>query len=519
MTQQEAYGVLGLEPGATIDMIKDAYQATAKSTHPDLSGSGSDVEFRRVQEAYDVLKHGHVHAGLKSADVADTAYDHQNTQRTAKATDAAVEFVQAFLENHGIEILFDGSLHKAGAPLKADNTNAIVAFLNREDVDGAWLIDELVGEARIRGIKFAKSDLTRAVRVVMRAEQRGRRNTIVLPLLTPSTAEEQKTAAPVWSRLTEAVFETDPVLATACLQHFIWQVKRKLLNLSVQHHLMPVIWSPVQGGGKTTFVRRFLEPLRELAGPVLLSDFADKRSGDIYRFPALFVDDLEQIEPRLVQPLKGLVSGDRMRRRKLGTSMTEGYEQRTTLIGTANHTIDALVADDTGNRRFASLAFRNGKEETGGDRNVWDAVEATDYVLLWRGVDVFGPAPVAAHLPALVALQEMCRPPGPMLSWLLELDLSSARVKRVNSTYGARASDLHDLFCEQMNSVMTSTLFGISMTRHVKNPDVPYGPRIKKESGWYYPLKVFASDPSDPSDPSGSGDTDALSSSDCEEVA
>lgn len=282
------------------------------------------------------------------------------------------------------------------------------------------------------------------------------------------------------------------MLAAACLQHFIWQVKRKLLNLSVEHHLMPVIWSPVQGGGKTTFVRAFLEPVRELSGPVLLSDFADKRSGDIYHFPVLFADDLEQIEPRLVQPLKGLVSGDRIRRRKLGTSSSDGYEQRTTLIGTANHPIDALVADATGNRRFASLAFRNGKKETGGDESVWDAVKAADYALLWRSVDVYGAAPIAAHLPALVELQKMHCQPDPILAWLLALDFSTERVKRVNSTYGPRASDLHDLFCEQMNSVMTGTRFGIGMTRHVRNPKVPYGPRIKKVSGWYYPIKDVA---------------------------
>src|SRR5690349_21738563 len=59
----------------------------------------------------------------------------------------------------------------------------------------------------------------------------------------------------------------------------------------------------------------------------VLSDFADKRSGDIYRFPVLFIDDMEKIDPRLVPVLKSLVTSERFRRRRLGSSVSTTIPQ------------------------------------------------------------------------------------------------------------------------------------------------------------------------------------------------
>ncbi len=416
-------------------------------------------------------------------DEANGAESGAGTEEEEKPTDAAVKLVAVFLEREGIEILFDGTLRSRTAPSAAHRAEEIAGFLAVEEIDGPWLIDELMTEVRANGLKMRKTDVERAVRRLTREAQKSRRQAIVEPLLMPDVRATDE-AATAWSLLAATVFETDAALCVGCLQHFVWQVKRKLLGLPIRHHLMPVIWSPLQGGGKTTFVRKFLAPLRELAtGPVLLSDFTDKRSGDIYRFPALFVDDMEQIEAKLIPVLKSLVTSEGLRRRKLGTSMSEGHRQRTTLIGTANSAIDALVADATGNRRFASLRFRNGKVETGGDAAVWPAIDTVDYGLLWRSVDVFGAAPIEAHLEALVALQEIGRAPDPVLVWLRTLDLGSARVTGITTRQGIKASDLHDLYCEQTNSTLTLTRFGECMRTHVLDPTVPFGPKVKKETG------------------------------------
>lgn len=121
MTPNEAYHVLGLEPSATIEAIKAAFRAGAKTNLSDLNSGGSDTKFHRVQEAYDVLAKSRVDGGLEEADAADDADDDRGQKHRQPPTDAAVDFVQAFLAERGIEILFDGSLTKSGAMLKAES--------------------------------------------------------------------------------------------------------------------------------------------------------------------------------------------------------------------------------------------------------------------------------------------------------------------------------------------------------------------------------------------------------------
>lgn len=57
MTQQEAYEVLGLQPGADPDTIRAAHRRLIKALHPD--GGGSTHLASRVNQAKDALLHRH----------------------------------------------------------------------------------------------------------------------------------------------------------------------------------------------------------------------------------------------------------------------------------------------------------------------------------------------------------------------------------------------------------------------------------------------------------------------------
>ncbi|UEM23096.1 hypothetical protein JL100_010245 [Skermanella mucosa] len=66
-----------------------------------------------------------------------------------------------------------------------------------------------------------------------------------------------------WDLFLQAVladYDQDHHLVKAVLQHFIWQVGRKIRGMTVGNHMMPVIIGQ-QGGGKTEMVKRFLSPL------------------------------------------------------------------------------------------------------------------------------------------------------------------------------------------------------------------------------------------------------------------
>lgn len=53
-TPREAYGVLGLDPGADEGAVREAYRRRIKEVHPDTDG-GDEEQFKRVREAYEVL--------------------------------------------------------------------------------------------------------------------------------------------------------------------------------------------------------------------------------------------------------------------------------------------------------------------------------------------------------------------------------------------------------------------------------------------------------------------------------
>lgn len=497
MTKDEANKLLGLQPGASEAEIKAAFRARAKRFHPDAGSEADETLFRQAKDAYDTLfgrgsaRCGGPKGGAKKEQKEERqehAASPEFPEENARPDPIAV--VRAFMAAQDLEILFDGSIQVRNVPRMAYCSADVASWLARSEFAVDRLVDDVMLDIRLTGIPLTKADIERAVRRISRKDKQTRRNLIVEPFLKGKLEiSDRATASMAWARLVTEVLDIDVPLGIAVLKHFIWQVKQKLLGRPVRHHLMPVIFSPVQGGGKTTFVLKFLGPLQELAaGPVLLSDFVDRRSADIYRFPVAFIDDVERIDPSLVPVLKSLVTGEVLRRRRLGSSMTIGIRQCTTLVGTANDPIDRLIADETGHRRFIALPFRNGASATGGDSRVWEVVNSTNYNLLWCSVDAFGPSPLDPHLDALAAAQGVSKR-DVLKDWLYDLDLDSEAVIRNTNRYGVRAQALRDLFCEQTGSSMSEVKFAKEMQRHVHDPAVPFGPKTRFMKGVMYPRK------------------------------
>ena len=398
-------------------------------------------------------------------------------------------FVADFLAERGIIFGFDGTFRVVSEPVRADTPDKIAAVLDVEPIDYHDLLDQLcLANARTRS-GFNKSLIASALRRAVKRRRHLRRKDVLQPLVQGDlTDEERERAHSEWSRL-PTVFEMSASLCAAVFRHFIWQVKRKALRLEVAHHLMPVIFSLLQGTGKTRFVNLFLAPLEELAGHgVLLSDLADRRSGDIFAFPVVVIDDIECLPPSQIPILKSLLTGDLLRRRRLGTSVSNAIRQSTTPIGTANQPIGELIDDETGHRRFAVLPFRNGFVEKGGSADVWKAVNAINYLLLWRSVDPYSGAPILPHLSELIRHQSSHRPVDGFVIWLRGVG-DSERFREIVTTAGVPAQALRELSTAQTGIPMTANRFAALMDRHLSDPLVPFADKIKRHDGHFYRLK------------------------------
>lgn len=73
MTSRDAYSILGLPPGATIDEIRDAFRRIARETHPDVAVRPDPVRFIEALAAYRLLIETATEADLK--DTADPEFD------------------------------------------------------------------------------------------------------------------------------------------------------------------------------------------------------------------------------------------------------------------------------------------------------------------------------------------------------------------------------------------------------------------------------------------------------------
>jgi hypothetical protein len=346
-------------------------------------------------------------------------------------------------------------------------------------------------ECRKSGKAFGLTMLRAAVRSVARDASIARRNDIMMQLMDPLNLVEQHLAELQWRRLCATCFDVDVDLAIAILKKFIHQVKSKLLGREVKHHIAVVLQGEIQGSGKTTCARAFLQPLQELrSGETTIGNFVDSRNVDLYRYLAVFLDDLDEIDPKQVGTFKSLATGDEVVRRRLHTSRSRRFKQRASLIITCNRSIGDLIPDPSGNRRLAPLPFRNGDVARGGCSSVWNTISETDFVLLWRSVDVFGIDPIAAHWKTLRTWQDQFRSLDPLEAWLQELDVSSDSLRDISTKRGTRARPLHALFAAETGSNMSETAFGRRMAELTAKGYGPFGARIKCEAGNVYPLRT-----------------------------
>lgn len=220
----------------------------------------------------------------------------------------------------------------------------------------------------------------------------------------------------------------------AVMKHFIWQVKRKLSGLSVDHHLMPVVFGK-SGAGKSVAVSRLIEPLRSVALQSDMSIFQDQFSRRAFaRNYLVFFDELNGSDETDVNAMKQIITASVIEWRAMRSERVMSAPQNSTFIGCSNDPVRDRIKDPTSSRRFWQI--------TCADKVDWEAINTIDYAELWRSVDEAAPAPILECLDEIRRVQEVeIRAKDIVEQWVDEI----CEVVTFDES-SATTSDLYDSF-------------------------------------------------------------------------
>ena len=187
-------------------------------------------------------------------------------------------------------------------------------------------------------------------------------------------------------------------LDIAVVKHFVWQVKRKLFGLPVDHHIMPILFGK-SGGGKSVAIHKLVEPLKELTLETNMSVFQDRFGmRQFSRNYIMFFDELSGASNVDVNRLKQVITAPVMEWRVMHSEGVNSAPQNCTFIGCTNTHVSERIKDPTSARRFWQL--------TCADKLDWENINSIDYSSLWRSVDHYCQSPILHHLAEIKEVQE-----------------------------------------------------------------------------------------------------------------
>ncbi|NTF06876.1 hypothetical protein G6L37_11955 [Agrobacterium rubi] len=200
----------------------------------------------------------------------------------------------------------------------------------------------------------------------------------------------------------------------AVYKKFIWQVKKKMLELPVTYHLMPIILGP-QGTGKSWFVREILcGPMQPFIHNSSFASLTEERMVDQWSFPIQFTDEMAYASLADMDAVKNRITCEEITYRPMRSNRSATTRNWSTFIGASNKdTLANMIRDETGNRRFAPVYFSSVQ---GGQR---DAI-TFDPIVLWQSVNENGPDPMEAVKDELATIQKEQRHLSFIEQWLNE---------------------------------------------------------------------------------------------------
>jgi hypothetical protein len=291
-------------------------------------------------------------------------------------------------------------------------------------------VEDIVYDARLtaadldmikpRGDLLSVVEIGHALAEWANMRRRDRKEAAAQQVATLSADRDKATIDAAFTQVCQWYFpEGEAAFAEAAARKFIWSVKRRLLRLPIKHVHMLCLVGP-QDTGKTKFVQTLYSPLDELAIEVSLADILDTRQMDMPSYYVAFTDEMAFAENARPAQLKTFLNGGTPSRRPMKTNISEKIAINVTVIATANHSLDKLIYDSSGMRRFVEIKPRKRPEI----EPYWDQIMAFDWMGLWQSIDATDEADplVSKFREQLMAKQEAIRNLDNTEMWLKNFD-------------------------------------------------------------------------------------------------
>ncbi len=321
--------------------------------------------------------------------------------------------------------------------------------------------------------ELALGHVTDVLGVLAKRARQVRRSALVARLTGRPATEPGREALKAWVRMVTGGEANADVRVMA---HWLWLVKRLATERRTEYDLMPIVFGE-QGSGKSTATERLVAPFEELATTINASTLTDER-----RFRQLGVcligrwEEMQGAGRAEIESLKHTVTAHELNYRELSTHSMVVLRRTMSFIGTSNNSVDVMVGDTTGARRFYQLTT-----PPRCDFALMDRIDCRD---VWDAVSEDERAPVLDVIEVVRAAQATLVHRDAVSMWLEAETWDNVTIKRLDSDQpmtvkaydDAKGCDFEDLaarFKHWCNEVGQAGI-GVKMLAQ----------RLKQE-GWY----------------------------------
>lgn len=180
-----------------------------------------------------------------------------------------------------------------------------------------------------------------------------------------------------WVKAVTGKIEDDDLYVMA---HWVWLVKRNAMYYNVIHHVMPIITSPKQGGGKSTAVQSLIAPVEKLVLELKVPQVVDERSFTLFtNYLVGFFDEMAGADKVEISDFKRNVTSSSLTYRPMRTNSQVKIRNLCTFIGASNNSVYEIIKDTTGIRRFFPIQALDLLDHA--------AINSINYTDLWKGID------------------------------------------------------------------------------------------------------------------------------------